>query len=286
MEASGTVRRRLHLTYLRHAPAMASPTHEIGPWADLAGVLETYSSRCVEGALTARDGTEYETVCDALTVFMLLQTHSQALANLVISGPGMFPSGWPIARTMLEVSCRTAWRMLPDDPFEGEARWICFMRREVERLQGEARWYAADRSSSMADGAWSRAEQMEKFLDAVGATLIDRGYPIPRKEPSLPRVLDDLGMKDQYFHYQVASERSHGTYVGLQAYTTNLGTDRKWGEFATMENWLFPLTMAMRSHFVLTEHYLRRTDADHTTFAPNDAIAEWDSALRRAVVQD
>lgn len=156
--------------------------------------------------MTARDGTEYETVCDAMSVFMLLQTHSQALANLVISGPGMFPSGWPIARTMLEVSCRTAWRMLPDDPLEGEARWICFMRREVERLRGQARWYAADRGSTMAEGASKRADQIEQHLDAVGDTLTNRGYPIPRKEPALPRVLDDLGMKDQYFH--PSSERA------------------------------------------------------------------------------
>lgn len=52
-----------------------------------------------------------------------------------------------------------------------------------------------------------------------------------------------------------------------------------------MENWLYPLTMAMRSHLMLTERYLRRTDADQTKFAPDDAIAEWNAAVQRTAIE-
>ena len=53
--------------------------------------------------MNTRKRNEYEHVREAQAALLLLRGHADVLVALVAVGPKTYPSGWPIARSMLEV---------------------------------------------------------------------------------------------------------------------------------------------------------------------------------------
>jgi hypothetical protein len=163
---------------------------------------------------------------------------------------------------MLEVGIRTAWRMDHDDPMEAEARWLAWLGRLVEYERRGAKSMAADGFTALAERATSRAETAESFRRSMEDLLAQPGVKTPKGEPSLRQVMESLGLSAQrYESYSEASERQHGRFIALEAYSRNLGTQREHGEFAQWLDWIMPLTLGMRGKYVLAQIFAARTES-------------------------
>jgi hypothetical protein len=230
-----------------------------------------------------RKRTEYEHVREAQAALLLLRGHADVLVHLVAVGPHTYPSGWPIARSMLEVGVRSAWRMHTDNPLVAEARWLVWQRRQVRLEQKEALWLAGQGSDESAARTARRAAAANEFCDGVEALLVAEGVSVPRSEPSMNAALADLGLDDRYHFYAQASERQHGSYIGLTAYTRHLGTEREFGEYARPIDWVEPLIIAMGGLRVLTDVYTYRTETPELEAVRSAAASKWESYRLRLV---
>lgn len=247
---------------------------------ELAECLPLFAEDCAIVATSAEKRTEFEHVREARSAFLLLRGHAGALASLVSGGPQMYPSGWPIARAMLEVGVRSAWRMNLDDPYEAEGRWLVWLRKRAhyERTYGRA---VANSGGSrlIAESVW-RAEIFTEFCDAIAEQLTARGVEVPpgHREPNMPEALRSLGLEHRYNVYAEASERQHGNHLGLEAWTANLGTERKYGEFADWLDWIPVLSAARGGIDVLARVFGRRTQTEAFDDLIVKAEANWAAA--------
>jgi hypothetical protein len=256
----------------------SSSTPVDDPILGLARTVADFAHEFVNAsAASTRERNEYEHVREAQAALLLLRGHADVLLDLVKVGPGTYPSGWPIARSMLEVGVRSAWRMHHDDPLVAEGRWLAWLRRQMRLEQREAAWHADLGDNDSATKAAGRATTVTAFCDGVEAQLRTRGIEVPRGEPPMSAVLEDLGLKDRYRFYAQASERQHGSHIGLTAYTRNLGTVRVFGEFARPLDWVEPLIIAMGGLRVLTDVYTYRTETPELEAVRVAAQSKWDA---------
>ena len=258
------------------AESGAAPVDD--PVLGLARTLTDSAHEVVNAAAThTRERLEYEHVREAQSALLLLQGHADVLASLVAAGPHTYPSGWPIARAVLEVGVRSAWRMHHDDPFVAEARWLVWLRRQVRLEQNAAVWWAGQGNQESAAKAAERAAASNKFCSDLEALLSERGVVVPRREPPMSTVLADLELEDRYQFYAEASERQHGSLIGLNAWTRNLGTAREFGQFARPIDWVEPLVIAMGGLMVLSNVYVYRTGTPEVESIRAAAWARWDA---------
>lgn len=239
------------------------------PVKKFAALLCWFTDECVDVAGRPTSRSEYEHTREAGAAFLLLRGHAKALQLLVAAGPATYPSGWPIARSMLEVGLRSAWRMDCDDPFEAEARWLAWLGRAVKYERDNAVAARAEGLSGSAKRAESRADSFQSFHREMLNLLATRGVSTPKGDPSMRQVMESLGLSaDKYQAYGDASERLHGAYVGLEAHTRNLGNERQYGDFAQWHDWIMPLAVGMRGTYVLAQTFASRTESismrDHT----------------------
>jgi hypothetical protein len=229
---------------------------------EFAETLGRFTSVCVDTALVTLPRSEFEHAQEARSAFLLLRGHARALQLLVDAGPHTYPSGWPIARSMLEVGLRTAWRMDHDDPMEAEARWVAWLGRFIEYERRNAKAMAADGLTEFAEWATSRAETAESVRRSMEDLLAQRGVKTPKGEPPMRQVMESLGLFAQrYQSYSEASEHQHGSFIALEAYSRNLGNQRQHGEFAQWLDWIMPLTVGMRGTYVLAQIFAARTES-------------------------
>ena len=248
------------------------------PVCGLARTVADFADDFVKAASRhTRKRLEYEHIREAQAALLLLRGHADTLVHLVALGPWTYPSAWPIARSMLEVGVRSAWRMDHDDPLVAEARWLIWLRRQVRLEQDKVVWLAGQIDDASAARASERATSFKTFCDGVEAQLVAKGGVMPRREPNMLTVLTDLGLENRYRFYAEASERQHGSHVGLTAYTRNLGSAREFGEYAQPIDWVEPLILAMGGLRVLTEVYGYRTDSPELEAVRVAAAAKWDS---------
>jgi hypothetical protein len=244
----------------------------------LARTLTDFAQKVVNVAAThTAKRLEFEHVREAQAALLLLRGHADVLASLVAAGPHTYPSGWPIARSMLEVGARSAWRMHHDDPFESESRWLVWLRRQVKVEQNAAVWLDGQGNRESAAKAAERAAVSDEFCTELEALLSKRGVVVPRNEPSMRAVLADLGLEDRYHFYAEASERQHGTLIGLHAWTRNLGTAREFGQFARPIDWVEPLVIAMGGLMMLSDVYAYRTETPEVDSVRRSAWERWDA---------
>ena len=244
---------------------------------EFAALLCRFTGECVDsvGRTTAR--VEFEHTREAGTAFLLLRGHARALQLLVDAGPATYPSGWPIARSMLEVGLRTAWRMDCDDPFEAEARWLAWLGRAVRYERDHAVAAEAEGLRGVANRAESRADSFGLFHQEFVELLAAKGVKTPKGDPPMSRVIESLGLSvNKYQAYAEASERLHGAYVGLEAYSRNLGTNREYGEFAQWHDWIMPLAVGMRGTYVLAQIFASRTKSMFMWEQIRAVAAEWE----------
>jgi hypothetical protein len=179
---------------------------------EFAETLGRFTSVCVDTALVTLPRSEFEHAQEARSAFLLLRGHARALQLLVDAGPHTYPSGWPIARSMLEVGLRTAWRMDHDDPMEAEARWVAWLGRFIEYERRNAKAMAAEGLTEFAEWATSRAEAAESVRRSMEDLLAQRGVKTPKGGPPMRQVMESLGLFAQrYQSYSEASEHQHGT---------------------------------------------------------------------------
>jgi hypothetical protein len=247
---------------------------------ELAETLGRFTSVCVDIAFVTLPRSEFEHAQEARSAFLLLRGHARALQLLVDAGPHMYPSGWPIARSMLEVGIRTAWRMDHDDPMEAEARWVAWLGRLVEYERRNAKSMAADGLTGHAEWATSLAETAESVRRTMGDLLAQRGVKTPKGEPSMRQVMESLGLPAQrYQSYAEASERQHGSFIALDAYSRHFGRRREHGEFAQWRDWIMPLTVGMRGTYVLAQIFADRTKSLAMWDEVATAVAAWERVL-------
>jgi hypothetical protein len=197
---------------------------------EFAETLGRFTSVCVDTALVTLPRSEFEHAQEARSAFLLLRGHARALQLLVDAGPHTYPSGWPIARSMLEVGLRTAWRMDHDDPMEAEARWVAWLGRFIEYERRNAKAMAAEGLTEFAEWAISRAEAAESVRRSMEDLLAQRGVKTPKGEPPMRQVMESLGLFAQrYQSYSEASEHQHGSFIALEAYSRNLGNQGQHG---------------------------------------------------------
>jgi hypothetical protein len=122
----------------------------------------------------------------------------------------------------------------------------------------------------------------DQFRTNLARLLNERGVEVPDKEPPMFVVMQDLGLAGRYQIYAEASERQHGSLLGLEAHTQNLGNQRRYGEFAQWSDWLPPLHAAMGGIQVLARVFGRRTDTQTLIEAKNSAWSAWMRTLDRS----
>lgn len=248
--------------------------------AELANSLLAFADACALAATAPDVRSEFEHVREARTAFLLLRGHAQALNLLIEGGPQMYPSGWPIARAMLEVGARSAWRMNVDDPFDAEVRWLIWLRKRAHYERTYGRDLAESGGSELTAKSARRADIYAGFCDRIAQLIEARGIEVPtgHKEPNMPKVLGSLGLGHRYDVYAEASERQHDNHLGLEAWTANLGADRQYGEFASWLDWIPVLAAARGGIHVLAQVFGTRTETKAFDEVITKAEADWGSA--------
>ena len=245
---------------------------------DFAALLAEFAKRCLESARHTENRTEFEHVREAWTAFLSLSEHARAMQLLVRAGPQMYPSGWSIARSMLEIGIRTAWRMDCDNPFEAEARWLAWFKKAAVH---EGKAAAAAEAQGLAEAAIrarSRSGDLEEFAKRFQLLLQGKGISVPKGEPSMRQALESLGLsEDKYQVYAEASERVHGAFVGLEAFSRHLGDAREHGHFAEWHDWYMPLVVGARGLQVLALVFARRTSTDSMASHAAWAVDSWET---------
>ena len=254
--------------------------------ATLANVLEVFASSCATIALKTVWRSEFEHVQEARAAFLLLEGHAKALRLLVDAGPSTSPSGWPISRAMLEAGVRAAWRMDDENPFVAEARWCVWLGRYVKFEHNRSQLLSAEGLEEYSQRAAQSAVAAGTFEEQFRSLLLDRGISIPNREPTFAVVLKELGLSaHSYQVYSEASERLHGSFVGMDAYSRNLGTRRELGRFSDWQDWVLPLTNGMRGTYVLAQVFAHRTNSGEMWNELTDASATWEAIRQRSILR-
>jgi hypothetical protein len=95
------------------------------------------------------------------------------------------------------------------------------------------------------------------------------------------QVMESLGLPAQkYQSYSEASEHQHGSFIALEAYSRNFGTQREHAEFAQWLDWIMPLTLGMRGTYVLAQIFAARTESQVMWDEVATAAAAWERVLR------
>lgn len=251
----------------------------------LAHVLEVFASGCAAIALRTVARSEFEHAIEARTAFLLLEGHAKSLQILAKAGPSTAPSGWPVSRAMLEVGLRTAWRM-DDDPLIAEARWLAWFGKYVKYEKRRAQTLAAEGLEEASHGAAQAAAAADAFRDEFKLLLQEKGVAIPTREPTLVDVLKELGLPDHnYAAYSESSERLHGSFVAVDAYSRHLGTMREMGRFSEWKDWILPLANGMRGTYVLAQIFADRTQSAAMWNEVSEASAAWEAVRRRSLLR-
>jgi hypothetical protein len=96
------------------------------------------------------------------------------------------------------------------------------------------------------------------------------------------QVMESLGLSTQrHQSYAEASERQHGSFIALEAFSRNLGDQREHGEFAQWHDWIMPLALGMRGTYVLAQIFADRTDSPAMWDELRTAAGAWERLLER-----
>lgn len=252
----------------------------------LANVLEVFTNGCATIALKTVSRSEFEHTQEAKTAFLLLEGYAKSLRLLADAGPSTSPSGWPISRAMLEVGLRAAWRMDDDDPFVAEARWSAWLSRYLKFEKDRSKMLAAEGLEDLSQRAAQAAAAAEDFLAKFRLLLQERGVPITSREPTLAAIMRELGLPDHnYQAYSEGSERLHGGFVAMDAYSRNLGTMRELGRFSGWQDWILPLANGMRGTYVLAQIFADRTNSNEMWNEVRDGTAAWEAVIQRPLLR-
>lgn len=162
------------------------------------------------------------------------------------------------------MSVRAQWMLAPEDPFEGESRWLTLLREEERYLEGV-----------MGEG---HINQRRAFRLGVESQLPDE-VSRPKGGVNFRSMLDDLGKKDFYRLYKVLSQYTHGTLHATSHYQQNLGTAKTLGEWIEPSMWRSPLEISFMALADAGHLWLLRSKGRASSFLGHG----WYDTVRTAI---
>jgi hypothetical protein len=178
----------------------------------------------------------WETPILASSLLILCIRNVEAVTLLAMTDEVLAPAAWANARNAFDVATRVVWLLYPPDPMDCEMRWIELLaksERAYDRMAGNESNDLSDRNRLSSD---SIALFRRKVEEAVPA-----GYTPHARIPSTKEMLQEIGAPGLYTVFVEGSQFLHGTLVAASVYVKNLGTEKRYGEFTGLSDWILPL---------------------------------------------
>ena len=180
---------------------------------------------------------------EALNLMMLAIRHVSGVVAIARASHLLLPAAEVAARAAYEASVRAAWMILPEDPFDREARWTTHLLGEVayldkEIIEGKA--MGINTSSSE-----ERKRILSDIGEAISKELVGRGHPPKRGLPNIPQMLEEIDERKTYPLYSLLCQTAHGGHYATWIFRgVGVGTKKVRGDFVTDEKWKLPLAIA------------------------------------------
>lgn len=176
--------------------------------------------------------------------YVLLNTGirtAEAIGTLARTDAVLMPAAHQLSRSLFEIAVRTTWLLLPDNPFEREARWLAHLKSEELMWERLAR-IARATGEPVADYS-SRAQQLYAFRSGVADRL--REHTDSQSElPNLRDALKEQQMERRYVAYVLYSQFVHGGHFAGSSFRQGLGTGKELREATFHSEWPACIQMA------------------------------------------
>lgn len=192
-------------------------------------------------ALRSAEAGQWEAPREGYALGWLLIRNIQAVTTLARHDEIMATAAWSNARVAFEHSVRIVWMLHPADRYEAECRWLAFLG-EYETVE---RKIVREASVDDIDLHNQKAEAIRHFREGVISAL-PSGYQ-PARMPNLRAMLVALDTPHMYRLYQEGSQYVHGSMYAGARYSKNLGTERIFGDFTSIVDWILPMRLSWLS---------------------------------------
>jgi hypothetical protein len=180
------------------------------------------------------------------SLVMLCVRNVEAVALLARHDEVLVTAAWANARNAFELAVRVQWLLYPDDRFEAEMRWIAFLHeyeRFFERTSGRP---LEDCNEALRSHRAEIGASIRTFREGV-QFAVPTGYRPVVGIPSIEGMLRETGSQDLYLAYIEGSQFLHGSMFAASSYIKNLGTEKAWGEFTQLMQWILPMRLCWLS---------------------------------------
>jgi hypothetical protein len=160
-------------------------------------------------------------------------------------------------------------------------RWIALLREYEEFHDRMAR--AQDEDIDTAAKHLRRASELRGFRTDVEAR-VPAGYSVPSRVPNLRDMLTEIDSSAMYRTYIEGSQVLHGTMVATESYRRNLGTERKFGDFTAIGDWILPLRLCWLSLKNAARFVVDRVSGGSDALDWSSTETEFDTAFEELVM--
>ena len=223
---------------------------------------------------------KFESEVEARLLFILAIRSIEAMLALAQTDLVLLPAANILARAVFEASLKSAWMIKPDDPFDGEVRWLTHLA-EAERLYKSISKNVADSGGNPI--FFDTQHQMIKDFRVGVSNALPPQYSELKGNSSIEAMLRDLGQEHMYFVYRHLSQFVHAGHVSTGLYRTGLGTDKRGGEFITQASWHSPLWNAWKCLQIFGLFLLEKLKAEQPQFLTTEDISGLDMAFAQLV---
>jgi hypothetical protein len=185
----------------------------------------------------------YESSHDCLNLLYLSIRHVDSVVVLATTDIVLWSPGITLARAALESSVRALWMVSPTDPFEREARWLSYLKDEVETRERHNK-----RQSKETEVGRPSRKHLEEATDArsrfetVQRLLAGRSHS-PGPMPKFDAMLKQTKVRSPYSQYIIGSQFAHGTLWATWAFRGRDWKERSGQEARDEVHWQVPLAL-------------------------------------------
>jgi hypothetical protein len=165
----------------------------------------------------------YRAHIEALMQYVSVHRTLESILALAQSDLCLVAPAMTLSRTILEGYTRTAWVLLPANPFEREARWLRTIRSMYDDFLTKSESSAREHKMPISELFSDWKSEVEGYLHVIIEANKDTsliGMNLTDKIPDMASMMLELGQEIEYLNYRVASQYVHSSFFGTGLYRT------------------------------------------------------------------
>lgn len=213
----------------------------------------------------------YESDVEVRVLFSVMVRHIEALVECATKDIVLLPAGRSITRVVLEQSIKVQWLLYPASIWDREARYLAHLADE-ERM-----WERCARATDSQEDRL-RGESIRQIRLSIEEKL-PRDVTRLQRVPTFESILVELREQQRYSTYTVLSQYVHGSHHSGSTFKRGFGSEREFGERATVEDWGELLKVAWWSLAEATRTIVRVCGGRGLVYLDKSMIERVESAL-------